>query len=419
MFNDRIPCKTEGCPHTILPSTAVETGGFCQPCVQTASRAKHRQWVEANRKDFDPFQGLTNPIDIIRTFHAARPCDELIRYLPLNRNLAAVYAMLDQMGIEVLIDRIVALASHEHNNIRDDLLRELAAYTDANIDRGLLSITDYGVFYPAMSFRRAGPQIRKRVLTAVQTHNEHAMVALAWIDHEETRQRFVEWHAKPPLYQSHLHVPATTYSKEGGWAVSKNGGTFPLHLAKCWALEAPSGDPDPACRVGVPSTQNCPQCGSNLTDLIIVDRRDPRMATIPWPSEELRVRTCLSCTSYAPVCMQHGMGSEPQWADAINPCESSHDGEWQPVPEGSLGLSCKPRNPMGGASEFLPDPLSQIGGLPAWIQDSCYISCPKCQVPMTFIGQIALDDVHQFSEGLYYMLLCAKCRITGTTYQQT
>lgn len=419
MSTERFPCKTAGCPHTILPSTAEETGGFCQPCVQAVRRAKHQQWVAANRKDIDPFKGITDPVDVILTYHQDRPWNELIRYLPLDRTLSAVYAELDQAGIERLIDHVVALASPEHDSTRDDLLRELIAYTDANIDRALLAITAHGEFYPAMAFRRAGAEVRQRVLTATQIHNEHALVALAWINHAETRQRFVEWHAEPPAYQERLYVAANTYSTEGGWAVSADGGIIPLHLSTCWALVPPAGAPDAACQVGVPASQSCPQCGSLLTDLLVIDRHDERMANIPWPSDALRVRTCMLCTCGAPVFMQHTMGAEPQWAGPIETREATDPGEWQPVPHGSLTLSGHPRNPMAGASDSLPDPLSQIGGLPAWVQDSCYLPCPKCQKPMTFIGQISLEDVQEYGEGMYYALICPDCRVTGTTYQQT
>ncbi|MCZ8901891.1 hypothetical protein OM240_18000, partial [Escherichia albertii] len=33
-MTDRIPCKNPTCTSTILPQTAVRTGGYCMPCVQ-------------------------------------------------------------------------------------------------------------------------------------------------------------------------------------------------------------------------------------------------------------------------------------------------------------------------------------------------------------------------------------------------
>jgi hypothetical protein len=38
---------------------------------------------------------------------------------------------------------------------------------------------------------------------------------------------------------------------------------------------------------------------------------------------------------------------------------------------------------------------------------------------MTFIGQIACEDVDPRREGIFYAFLCPDCSMTASTYQQT
>lgn len=418
---ERIPCKSAGCTRTILPSTTVETGGYCHPCIQEERRKAHQAYVLANRKDVDPFAGLVDPVDIILAFHERRPYDELIHYLPLQRPLASVYRDLSPSGVERLVEHVVSIAGPEHDSSRDQLLLELAAYTTANLDRALLALIACGQFYPGMAFHRAGPAVRNALLAATEIHNEHAMQALAWVDHSEARERFIRWRKQPPSYQAELHVPASSYAQIGGWQIEADGSSRRLYVETCWALiptteRSLSGSN--ACRIGVATDQPCPQCGQSLTDLMILDRDDTRLASIPWSKRHLRVRTCLTGTCYNPIFFDCSGDDHPVWLGEVSPQRVVENGDWSPVPAGSLVLGGQERGLLHGASDSF-DHLSQIGGLPAWVQDSDYLSCPKCAMAMTFIGQISVADVHQRGEGMYYALVCPACQVTGTTYQQT
>jgi hypothetical protein len=66
----------------------------------------------------------------------------------------------------------------------------------------------------------------------------------------------------------------------------------------------------------------------------------------------------------------------------------------------------------------MPVSISQIGGLPAWVQDSAFPKCPDCSGTMKFVAQVD-NGQFPYHEGVYYAFLCASCRVTATTYQQT
>jgi hypothetical protein len=67
------------------------------------------------------------------------------------------------------------------------------------------------------------------------------------------------------------------------------------------------------------------------------------------------------------------------------------------------------------AVDWMEPTVSQIGGLPSWVQDDEYPKCPDCHAVMSFITQI--DNAAFASDGIYYGFLCSNCMMTATTYQ--
>ena len=91
---------------------------------------------------------------------------------------------------------------------------------------------------------------------------------------------------------------------------------------------------------------------------------------------------------------------------------------WRRGPWSGAQVELTPRRAIHAVDWCMPVTRSQIGGLPSWVQDAEYPCCPECRRTMTFIAQ--LDKGHfPANEGIYYAFLCATCRITSTTYQQT
>ena len=171
-----------------------------------------------------------------------------------------------------------------------------------------------------------------------------------------------------------------------------------------------------------PRTDDCPWCGGRLTNLIAIDRRnaEPSLGALQQFGELVEVMTCPVCACYGTVrgdLDAHGRG---RWASANTkpsylPGDSS---DWEPSPWASATVLLRPRGPLHAAEWTLPTTLSQIGGRPAWVQDSAYPNCHRCAQTMTFLAQID-QAVFPGYEGVYYAFTCAPCRTTATTYQQT
>ncbi|MCU1288450.1 MAG: hypothetical protein JWN60_679, partial [Acidobacteria bacterium] len=109
------------------------------------------------------------------------------------------------------------------------------------------------------------------------------------------------------------------------------------------------------------------------------------------------------------------------WHDANKKWEHFDRFELQArkIKENILIITDEARKPEFTISQFIVISKSQIGGYPTWVQDADYLNCPKCNQKMRYIGQIDMEDVEEYGEGIYYFHFCEKCKITGTNYQQT
>ena len=68
-MTERIPCVNEGCDHKILPATAAKTGGYCMPCKQEMEREAYQRYIEANRRDVDLYEGITDAVQVLKIMH--------------------------------------------------------------------------------------------------------------------------------------------------------------------------------------------------------------------------------------------------------------------------------------------------------------------------------------------------------------
>lgn len=64
---------------------------------------------------------------------------------------------------------------------------------------------------------------------------------------------------------------------------------------------------------------------------------------------------------------------------------------------------------------------STLGGLPDWIQDAHYPTCPRCEKTMYFLAMLTGDDLWgESAEGCDYVFFCASgCGTTAVVYQQS
>src|SRR5690348_10712205 len=106
---DRVPCRSEGCTNTILPATANANDGYCTPCVQKRARAEREEFTRQNRRTVNLYEGITDPVQMIRILHTPQKPDPLVRFVPPPISVEDLYGSLTSSQA----DELMRLAARE------------------------------------------------------------------------------------------------------------------------------------------------------------------------------------------------------------------------------------------------------------------------------------------------------------------
>ncbi|WP_440116543.1 DUF1963 domain-containing protein [Paenibacillus sp. QZ-Y1] len=434
-MTERIPCVRDGCPNTILPATAARTGGYCMPCVQEMEREAHQRYMEANRRDVNLYEGVTDPVEIIKIMHTRHAHDPLINYIAYKHSKEQVFLSLTAKQQERTVDYAMELIRNGDADTGKDILVYLVCYHDISLSAQIPELLEHKIYYPVILYKSASTEVRDRLLQQVNTDDENRnniLLMLAYIGDDVVVQQFWQWRQSPPSWTSELYVTPEHYTTEAGWELTKDGQHRELFTTPSYSLYkvkenegttvASTGDQIPML---LTSSNSCEWCGSALTTLIHLDVRHPALQDVSWNSEQLQVQTCVICSCYGVVYMEMDSAGEAFW--------SSHNvmpmGVGEIVPDDYVKLA-----PDAGrqfriatasrhafhASEWAMEPsTSQIGGHPGWVQDAEYPNCPCCSSRMRAVGQLDWSEVEEYGDGMYYMFICEPCQMTAVSYQQS
>lgn len=380
----RVACKTAGCTRTILAATAARTGGYCMPCVQAKERRQREAHVRANRRDVDPYDGIDDPLAILKIVHSPPQPDPLIRYALPPRKPDALYAELDSGQIAALLRHAHTLVKKGDTNVAQDIAACLVAFRSADISSLLQEFIRVEELRPQFVFQRAAPKIRNLLtqhLARVAGHDrlltDKLLSALAWVGDERVVELFAGWRIEPPSWASDLHIPPYQYAREAGWELSPDGDRRNLYHEICY----------PLIRSDAATTTDSAATILTETNLFELDGTSTTLAFLGCRQQIV-----------VPIADSNLVGD---------------------LPRRSLVLADAPRSPWHAAMDSLPTQYSQIGGHPTWIQDAEYPTCGNCSKTMPFIGQISCEDVEANREGIFYAFICADCAMTASSYQQT
>jgi len=423
---DRLPCRSDGCMNTILAATASATDGYCMPCVQKRKRAARDEFIRQNRRTVNLYEGVSDPVEMIRILHTPHRPDPLVQLLAPPRSAEELYASLDSTQAS----RLMRLAAQELKNGNTDLAEEigksLATLTDFSLEPMLEAWLAENHFWPSVIFRNAGSIIRDRLICVMSgvtgtLETDHVLCALAWIGDERVCKDFLKWEHSPPAWRRQLHVGPSRYAHVAGWEPTPQGRRDLFH-STCFAIQpaAPGRATCESVALVKVLSQTCHWCNSPLVLLLELDLAAPEFSFLRFNGRYLPVLTCEDCTCFGPIYGNIDATGVAHWSErSVQPKWLPNDiRSWRRGPWSGVMVELMPRRAIHAVDWCTPVTTSQIGGLPSWVQDAEYPSCPECQKTMIFIAQ--LDDGHfPGHDGIFYAFLCPDCRVTATTYQQT
>jgi hypothetical protein len=202
-MSERIPCQSAGCSATILPTTALKTGGICMPCLQKKLAAEREAYILQNREDVNRYEGVTDPVEILKIMHLPRRHNPLERELPYPKSIREVYHQLSEAERERLETYAISLMDEEDFDQAETILLSLMCFTDARIGRGVRAFFLKERIYPGILYKGAEPAIRDELIRLVdmdEANRNHLLLALAWIGDEEVVRLFAKWRRSPPAW---------------------------------------------------------------------------------------------------------------------------------------------------------------------------------------------------------------------------
>jgi hypothetical protein len=423
MSSERLPCKNPECSNTILPATAKANDGLCAPCLGKIQKEEWDEYVRQNRRIVDPYEGITDPVEMICILHTERKHDPLVQYLPSPKTAEEFYEELSMTEAERLAQIAAEAMKAGKQDFAQRIGKSLATLTPLNLDAMLEVWLDAHCLWPAIAFRKAGASIRDRIFGAINkaTANiNHALSALAWIGDKVVQKQFAEWERNPPAWRKGLHVGPASYAEVGGWELVE-GGRRNLFYDECLALvPAKADDAESGVQLLVETQKLCPWCGDALIHLLEIPVDAPDFHFVNYQRAVLPVLTCERCTCFVDhLFAQIDADGQAHWHPAnIAPRYPIHEDEWERGPWQGIRGALKPRSAIHAADWCMELSSTQIGGMPCWVQNTAYPLCPDCRQKMRFLAQLG-NDFFNGHEGTYYAFSCPSCRTTATAYQQT
>ena len=431
-MTERIPCRMEGCSATILPSTAAKTNGICMSCHQEQERKKRVAYIEKNRKTVNLYEGIADQVDILKVMHAPRKYDPLIQYVPFPIRKEKLYVSLSNQDAQRMLKYAMELLAVNKESEAQDILLALVCYRDDNIAIALPELIQRGLFQDPILFKDAPQDIRDQLIERVlwdEDNRNHLLLALGWIGDEMIINQFRAWQMHQPKWAEQLYVTPETYAVDGGWELTSNGERRNLINPLCYAIRQTDQQDDIEVvpeehhvRFLETSHSTCPWCNRKLTKLMVVASSHPAVQYLDLAMENLEVITCELCGSFSTIYMELDNDGIPVWSRYNQkPVYLPDTDDVNSITETSphLVLSKEAQSPYFAAVWAISQLDSQIGGHPSWVQDPDYPVCPCCERRMQFLGQIDYADFDEYAEGIYYMFICPKDRITATNYQQS
>ncbi|MDG0872578.1 hypothetical protein L5D93_08740 [Paenibacillus thiaminolyticus] len=171
----------------------------------------------------------------------------------------------------------------------------------------------------------------------------------------------------------------------------------------------------------------CPICGGRIHRLFTLDPIPAGLPVTGMP--RLTLSVCLTCLGWeeGELFYRHDEQGEP------HPCPTEAEPHEPQFPTPAL---------LETRVKLIPAPvrwrtqdwalsngrenLCRVGGMPTWIQDAQYPSCPECRETMAFIAQLDSDlplaDGGEWlwgSGGIGYLFWCDRCKVSGHLWQCT
>lgn len=360
----------------------------------------------------------------IRQFHETRNFGGREKLRRQEAIVAELYRSLSTREIERLARPAIDQCTADPDGTGVEILYQLACLRPGALIPFHEELIEHGIFYPALMFYGAESSIAVRLINLLPGDcPAFVLSALAWVGGPLVQDAFHRWMTEPPAWASRLFVPPHRFPREAGWELTETGGRRDLFVRECRPLVVPrDGTRSRGVPVYADHEESCGWCRRPMATLLELDFSSGKLRVLGPAGRTLRIATCLACTGVGTVFTRIDRDGLSTWHPANQKPSYLPDppADWPPLPAGQLVLDHQPRHWMEAADWVVRGVrYSQVGGYPTWIQNAEYPDCPDCRRPMPFVGQVSVEDLIEYGEGIYHAYTCIECGVAATGYQQS
>lgn len=393
------------------------------PCVKRAEREKQEAFIKQNQKVVDPYKEAKDNVDILLIMHRTRNIDPLIKEIELSLSKTEVASQLSEVQFDRLSDEIVSLIEKGKGTVACEIactLRRVTTFDFTRILEALLAQDELGIPF---LFLGASAQIRDELIKRVKYSPLEALTALAWIGDEKVVQHFHKWKRDFREEYSELFEYPHGCTYTAGWELTTDSERRNLYLPQAIPLEIIQKTASASTHtIFAESNETCRWCQRLLLVMFNLENSEHLLVDNESDFFEFEIVTCEFCAGLTNALYMEKNGSRTQWS-RFNQAKINLPKwlEQKPImPREILQPSKRVRSAYFTCEAQFEKGISQIGGLPSWIQWPSYPKCPSCETTMLFVGQVSEKDLNEFGESLYYAFKCFDCRrVTASSSQST
>lgn len=431
---ERIPCIKPDCKGDLNPLFEKHLLGYCMPCFDAIEKSAKERYIKANIKDLNPYQGMTDPVEILLTLLSYQQFrDPLINLIMYPKSKFELVAEMTKSELARLSQKLGEHLSSKIQRERErtvEVINIMAGLTNFDLEPLLLKLLDVPESGDAI-FRRSGPAVRKQLFARLQEGDKKALVRLAFIDDEQVSTELISLTGK---YESKIqgYSEALKYAAlNAGWEITPDNQKRHLyyHQSRTLNLTEPNSAAETRLELYTDAHLACPLCKgplllqANLAPQIVEKLLGTSLAETDTPfyyCNQCSLRTDeLFCEINSVGQASWHAGNNIKYPPIIEPISLAFDD--LPYKNLSFTAGSELQDPFL-FSEFLLDGLtthnSKFGGAPDWLQNCDYPTCPDCQRLMKFVFQIDAAGLDIFELDSHYAFLCDLCRSFTATVRQ-
>jgi hypothetical protein len=310
----------------------------------------------------------------------------------------------------------------EWDKVHNDF-RHLLACRDINTEAIAAAAFAKEIYYPSELYRDASADVRDGIIRLLQEPDckcaGHLLSCLARIGGEVAAEAVKKLDENPPPWQKMLYWSASQYMMCGDLCIDSDGKLVSLAYDQCYALLPGEGQAqDVSTAAASPREDVCPQCGCRLTDILVIDGRDKRLAFLGIDGK-LRIPICPNCASMCDkTIVRYSLDGNASTELIGAYVEENYlsEGQYAELSGKQFVLAKEPSPPY---FQLCPADVFTIGGHPEWVQDPQYEDCPDCGRKMKLLAQMSWNALMEYTEGSLFMLICTDCHVVTIVHQQT